>query len=98
MEDVDQGIPLNCVIREVLEEYGLNVTGRNCQYITMYEHDRTETSVDIDAVFIVTIGDQEPTLKEGKAFAWKTLVELGELKLGFEQERLLPILAQYIPR
>lgn len=75
-----------CVVREVLEEYGLRATEDDVQFVTQYEHDGT----DIDDVCLCKISaDQQPRLREGKAFDWKTMEEIEMLALGFEQERIL---------
>ena len=85
---------LEAVMREVKEEYHLHVVPSDCRHLLTYEHDGT----DVDSVFLCGVGsDQEPKLGEGKAFAWKSLPEIEAVKLGFEQERILPTLAQFLP-
>lgn len=77
---------LAAVIRGLEEEYVLIVSADQCQFVTQYEHDGR----DIDDIFLVELGaDQVPRLREGKAMNWKSLQEIKNLPLGFEQEKIL---------
>lgn len=89
---------MQTVVREVEEEYALKVIEDDCTFLLQYEHDLDPLSgrLDIDDVFAVEVSaDQQPILKEGKAFHWLTFEEIKQKDLAWEQDRILPALEAY---
>jgi 8-oxo-dGTP diphosphatase len=79
--------PLQAGIREIAEEFEIQLDQRECSELFVYAHDDAESN----HVFLCTIrADIEPILHEGAAFAWMTLNEIGSLELGFDQAQILP--------
>lgn len=74
------------LLREIKEEYDLDLRLEQCTYLMDY-HDGA------DKVYICKVNsDQEAKLKEGLAMKWMTIDEIEKLELGFHQEGIIPIL------
>ncbi len=87
--------PQGCVRREVPEEFGISIEGLPTHHLMTYTHDGT----DVDAVYFIDVShipQGDFVLKEGARMAWHTLQEIGALDLGFEQEKIVPVLAAHI--
>lgn len=74
------------LLREIKEEYDLDLKLEQCTYLMDYHN-------GADKVYVCKIDStQEPKLKEGLAMKWMTIDEIEKLELGFHQERIIPIL------
>jgi 8-oxo-dGTP diphosphatase len=83
--------PLDCAIREMAEEFKIQIDQNICYEIWRYSHQHAA----IDHIFLCAVpADIIPDLHEGAAWAWMTLDEIAELELGFEQAKILA----HIPR
>ncbi len=75
------------LLREVKEEYGIDLTPEQCTYLMDYNNGRT------NKVFVCNITqNQEPVLNEGLSMKWMTIDEIEKLELGFNQEGIIPVL------
>ena len=78
--------PIEAAIREIAEEFEINVDPSNCTEIWRYSHEHAA----IDHIFLCpTAADTTPVLHEGAAWAWMTLTEIAGLELGFEQAKIV---------
>lgn len=78
------------LLREIKEEYDLDVKNEDCTYITDYP-------ISGNKVYICNVdSSQEPKLGEGLSMKWMTIDEIEILSLGFDQENLIQSLKQYI--
>jgi 8-oxo-dGTP pyrophosphatase MutT (NUDIX family) len=78
--------PLEAAIREIAEEFEINLDPSNCTEIWRYSHEHAA----IDHIFLCPIpADTTPVLHEGAAWAWMTLTEIAGLELGFEQAKIV---------
>ncbi len=78
------------LLREIKEEYDLDLKLKRCTYLMDY-HDGT------DKVYVCKVNpDQEPKLKEGLAMKWMTVDEIEKLELGFHQEGIIPTLKMVV--
>jgi 8-oxo-dGTP diphosphatase len=78
--------PLEAAIREIAEEFEIDLDPSNCTEIWRYSHEHAA----IDHIFLCpTPADTTPVLHEGAAWAWMTLTEIAELELGFEQAKIV---------
>ena len=80
--------PLDAAIREIEEEFGIRLEPAACREIWSYSHEHAPS----DHVFLCNVPDdtEPPVQREGAAFAWMTLEQIGKLELGFDQARILP--------
>lgn len=76
------------LLREVKEEYNLDLQLSQCSYLMDYKDDDDPLKV----YFCKINPDQEPELREGMDMKWMTIAEIEKLKLGFNQEGIIPIL------
>jgi len=77
---------LDCVIREVKEEYNLVVTADQCEKILSYDHDN---NLD-DQIFVCRVPQNaEPELHEGRAMKWMALEEIKNIKLAWQLDKIL---------
>jgi len=88
--------PLDTVVREVPEEFGITVRKEGCQFL--FDYDVSYDPTAHDYVFLCKVGfDQKPILNEGAGLAWLTLEEIKARNLGFDPkpiiEQLEPLLA-----
>lgn len=76
------------LLREVKEEYNLDIQLNQCRYLMNYK--------DCDdplRVYLCKIDpNQEPKLREGMDTKWMTIDEIEKFKLGFHQDGIIPIL------
>ena len=84
--------PSETVVREIKEEYRLDVKKNDCKFIGSYIHDGGN-----DNIFICKVNDSaQPTLCEGKALAWNTIEEIKKMKLGWRQNEILDLIEKSI--
>lgn len=73
------------LLREVKEEYDVNLKPEQCFYLMDYDNGRA------NKVFYCKLNsDQEPALHEGLAMKWMTINEIEKLDLGFNQAGIIP--------
>jgi 8-oxo-dGTP diphosphatase len=83
--------PLEAAIREIAEEFEIDLDPSNCTEIWRYSHEHAA----VDHIFLCsTPSDTTPVLHEGAAWAWMTLTEIAELELGFEQAKIVEYMLQ----
>lgn len=84
---------MKTVIREMKEEYELDVNGQDCKELMVYD-----LSYGVSAkVFICMINcHQNPILHEGAGMKWVKLSEIKTIQLGFEQEKIIPKLEGFL--
>jgi 8-oxo-dGTP diphosphatase len=84
---------IKTVIREIKEEYELDIEENNCTELITYD-----LSYGVSAkVFICKCdNNQNPILHEGADMKWMNLNEIKNIQLGFEQEKILPPLEKYL--
>ena len=80
--------PLDAAIREIEEEFGIGLEPAACREIWSYSHEHAR-AITSSSVTCQTI-QEPPVQREGAAFAWMTLEQIGKLELGFDQARILP--------
>jgi 8-oxo-dGTP pyrophosphatase MutT (NUDIX family) len=80
------------LVREVKEEYGLDISLSQCHFLMNY-HD------DTSKVYVCHIASTEqPVLGEGLAMQWMSLDEIAQLELGFNQAGIIPALRATLAR
>ncbi len=81
----DEGEDYNTtLLREIKEEYDLDIKIEQCSYIMDYHE-------GADKVYACHISpDQEPILKEGLSMRWMTIDEIEKIELGFHQDGIIP--------
>ena len=78
--------PLLAAIREMKEEFDINIDPAACRQIWTFTHEHAL----YDYVFLCEVPDHtSPVLQEGAAFAWMTLEEIANLALGFGHSNIL---------
>jgi 8-oxo-dGTP diphosphatase len=84
---------IKTVIREIKEEYELDIKENDCTELMIYD-----LSYGVSAkVFICKCdGNQNPVLHEGADMKWVNLKEIQNMQLGFEQEKIMPALENYL--
>ena len=84
---------LNTTLREVKEEYDLDINADNCILLTCYNHD----NITDDHVYICTlIQNCQPKLREGRDMQWKEFRAIKELTLAWEQNKILKALELHL--
>jgi 8-oxo-dGTP diphosphatase len=79
--------PLEAAIREIKEEFELEIDPAACREIWSYAHAHAQD----DHVFLCEVPqDVVPVLHEGAALAWMTPSEIAGLSLGFDHALILP--------
>jgi 8-oxo-dGTP diphosphatase len=79
--------PIEAAVREVREEFDLEIGPTACREIWCYTHAHAQD----DHVFLCEVPqDASPALNEGAALAWMTLSEIADLSLGFDHAKILP--------
>lgn len=74
------------LLREIKEEYDLDLKLEQCAYLMDYNN-------GADKVYICKVNpNQEPKLKEGLAMKWMAIDEIEKLEIGFHQEGIIPVL------
>ncbi len=81
------------VIREIKEEYELIMEQKDCYELMIYN-----LSYGVSAkVFVCFIlNNQNPVFNEGAAMQWMNLNQIKKIKLGFEQEKIIPELEKFL--
>jgi len=78
------------LLREVKEEYDLDLKLDQCTYIM-------DHSGGNNKVYVCKVGhDQEPKLQEGLAMRWMTIEEIEKIELGFNQGVIIQTLKTLI--
>lgn len=78
------------LLREVKEEYNIDLKIEQCEYFMNYYGDNNK-------VYICRINNNQiPVLSEGLCMKWMTIPEIKNIKLGFNQENLVVYLEDYI--
>lgn len=81
---------IDTVVREIKEEYNLNIEAEECINFT-------NTSSMQRQVFLCNIDDnQQPELREGADMKWMTIEEIKKIKLGYNQFLIVPKLEKYL--
>lgn len=76
--------PIDVLIREVKEEYGISLDLTDCEFLT------NRPLNNPGQVFICRVPDnQEPVLNEGKDMKWVPIIELNDHTLGFNQQEFI---------
>lgn len=80
-------------VREMQEEFEISLEPHALKQIYAYSHPHA----GLDMIYASRVPqDLDPPLHEGAALGWKTVDELENLPLGFEQWRALPAIASYV--
>ncbi|TAL56942.1 MAG: NUDIX domain-containing protein [Bacteroidetes bacterium] len=84
---------IKTIIREIKEEYELDMDAEDCKELMIHD-----LSYGVSAkVFVCTPdADQNPVLHEGADMKWMKLDEIKKLQLGFEQEKIIPKLEEFL--
>ncbi len=78
--------PQETVIREVKEEYNIDLNRENIKYLTNFPDEN-------NSVYICHVEqDCKPKLQEGADMKWVTIEELKQIELGFDQKPLIELL------
>lgn len=85
--------PLATVIREVKEEYGLEIEKAGCTELMTYD---LPYGVSAKAYVCKINQDQTPILNEGADMRWMVIDEIASLQLGFGQTVILPKLKEFL--
>jgi 8-oxo-dGTP diphosphatase len=92
-EKEDDESHLECAIREVKEEFNLDISSKDCEEIFFYQHD---DNID-DTIYVCRVeGEPKPGLNEGAAVEWMALEDIKKLDLGFEQDKIIPYIERYL--
>ena len=83
--------PIEGAIREIAEEFEIQINPTICHEIWRYTHEHAA----IDHIFLCAVpADITPVLHEGATWAWMTLNEIAKLELGFEKAKILAHIPQ----
>lgn len=83
---------LDACIREADEEFEAKLHPNDCTLIMKRINNH-------NWVYVCTVSDNtELRQHEGADMAWKSVAELQDLELGYEQEDIIPVLADFIDR
>lgn len=81
------------LVREIKEEYNIDIKLENCKILMKYDHD----NVVNDHIFTCHVEEnQEFKFMEGADMKWMDFDEINKLDLGFNQSRILPMLKNYL--
>ena len=84
---------LATVVREVLEEYSIELQREQCALIGKYDHD----DIVNDNLFVCRVdGTAEPILREGRSMRWMKIQEIEKLSLAWEQNKIIFLLKKYL--
>lgn len=76
------------LLREVEEEYGIKLVPEQCKFL--FDYEKTD---DMSRVYVCHIlKAQNPILQEGKEMKWMNIEEIENLKLGFDQDKIIPLI------
>ncbi len=84
---------IRTVIREVKEEYELNIGAEDCEELMIYN---LSYGVSVKVFICKVTGKQSPVLREGADMKWMKLDKIKKLKLGFEQETIIITLEEFL--
>ncbi len=80
------------LLREVKEEYNLDLQINQCEYLMDYKDENYPLRV-----YVCKINqDQEPEMREGLDMKWMKIDEIEKIKLGFHQEGIIPSLKKLL--
>jgi len=86
---------IDTVIRETQEEYELKINRQNCTELMVYNLSYGSNA----KVFVCTFNEnQKLVLHEGADMKWMQLEEIKKLQLGFEQEKIIPKLEEFLQK
>jgi 8-oxo-dGTP pyrophosphatase MutT (NUDIX family) len=92
-EKEDDESLLECAIREVAEEFNLDISLKDCKEIFFYHHD----DIIDDTVYVCRVdGEPKVELHEGAAVEWMSLEDIKKLELGFYQDMVIPHIERYL--
>ena len=92
MEDED-GDHLDAIIREVKEEFEIDIIRSQCEFLVIYALDDKKT----DHVFVCKIAETvSPRLQEGDGLRWVYFDDLRYIVLAWNQQFIIPALKEYI--
>lgn len=92
-EKEDHESHLECAVREVKEEFNLDISSKDCEEIFFYHHD----DIVDDTVFACRVdGEPKVELHEGAAIEWMSLEDIKKLELGFFQNEIIPRIERYL--
>lgn len=74
--------PIKTVVREIQEEYSLDINMEDCKPLMTYA---LSYGVSCQVYRCHYFGSEAPVLKEGADMKWMKLEEIKNLNLGFEQ-------------
>jgi 8-oxo-dGTP pyrophosphatase MutT (NUDIX family) len=78
--------PLDAAVREITEEFEIKLEPSDLREIWRYTH----AHAAIDHIFLCPVSaNTVPIMHEGAAWAWMTLSEIAQLRLGFEQMKIV---------
>ncbi|MDB4978245.1 MAG: ADP-ribose pyrophosphatase [Candidatus Peribacteria bacterium] len=80
---------IHTVIREIKEEFDVNVREEDCKLLLKRLGAR-------NWVWLCTVPEAKPVLHEGAAMQWMNLKEIQQIKLGFHQDDLLPFVEEIL--
>lgn len=72
------------LLREIKEEYDLNINIEDCTYFMDHDGEKSKK------VYLCKVDkNQEPKLQEGLAMKWMSIDEIEKLNLGFNQKEIV---------
>ncbi len=87
--------PIDTVIREVKEEYGLKIDKSSRKLIFSGIHPAISNKISYVFLCFVSL-DQQPVLNEGADMKWMTIKEIKSISLGFGQEVIISYIEKNI--
>ena len=92
-EKEDDESHLECAVREVKEEFNLDICSKDCEEVFFYQHD----NIIDDTIYVCRVeGEPKLELHEGAAIEWMSLEDIKKLNLGFEQHKVIPCIERYL--
>ena len=81
---------LHAVVREIKEEFKMEIASDQCRFLFSYDHD----DVVGEQIFLCHVSDGvQPILHEGAAMQWMVMDEIKKLPLAFEKNKILSQIA-----
>ncbi|MBI5138284.1 MAG: NUDIX domain-containing protein [Candidatus Vogelbacteria bacterium] len=92
-ETIEAGeTPIEAVLRGGPEEFDIEIKKNDCVELCRYVHGGA-----LDVVFVCrVIEDTKGNLKEGQDMKWVNLEVVKSMKLGWDQDEILPILEKFM--
>lgn len=82
--------PEQTLLREVKEEYNLDLKLEQCSFLM-------DSRNGYNKVYVCNVApDQEPIMQEGLAMKWMLIEEIEKMELGFNQEKIVAELKKVI--